>query len=287
MNLRLAFMCLTVQLFLLQSCNNNTTLAPSVNPYTIDSTINYSFFVAGHTYGNPMNFQYGLHPPFKTLTPEINNYPKLEMGILTGDIVPKPTQDYWDSALQDMSRFSVPLHVAPGNHDKGPIFEEHFEDYYSFNKTNDLFLILSPRNWNIDGEQLNMVKSKIDSCKSQVDNIFIFCHELIWWTPENEFKDVEINYRPHYPGSTTYWQDLQPYLDSLEVPVYLFAGDIGSSDQVSPYMYEKQGNVSYFASGMGSNINDNVLFVEVSDQGHVTIKMIGVKNHLFGIIRTF
>ena len=272
----------------MMSCQKqNGKELPSFELYSIDSLVNYSFLVAGHAYGNPMDFQYGLHPPFKTMIPQINEYPKLEFGVLTGDVVPKPTEEYWDSAELDMSRFSVPLHIAPGNHDKSPVFHSRYQDYYSFNQANDLFLILSPRNWNIDGEQLELVKSKIDSCKKEVDNIFIFCHELIWWTPENEFKDVEINYRPHYPGTTTYWQDFQPYLDSLEVPVYLFAGDIGASEGVSPFMYEKQDNISYFASGMGSNLNDNVLFVEVSTSGNVEIKMIGVKNHKFGLINTF
>lgn len=272
---------------LLQSCSNSQVKKDSIDLYEIDSNTNYSFFVAGHTYGNPMNFQYGLHPPFNTMIPQINDYPKLEFGILTGDIVPKPTEDYWDSAEADMSRFKVPLHIAPGNHDKGPIFHDKYDEFHSFTKANDLFLILSPRSWNIDGEQLDMVKNAIDSAKNTVDNVFVFCHELIWWTPENEFKDVEINYRPHFPGETTYWQNFQPYLDSLEVPVYLFAGDIGASDFVDPFMYEKQDNITYIASGMGSNLNDNMLFVEVSNSGSVAIKMIGVKDHKFGIIQTF
>lgn len=281
------FVCIA-SILKLSSCStesDNNIFSPQ--SYALPEEVGYTFFVAGHTYGNPMEFQYGLHPPFKTMIPQINAYPKLEFGILTGDVVPKPTVEYWDAAEADIDKFKVPIHIAPGNHDKSPVYHERYPDPYEFNYANDLFFILSPRNWNIDGEQLAMVKSQIDSCKATVDNIFIFCHELIWWSPDNQFGDVEVNYRPHFPGSISYWDDFQPYLDSLNVPVYLIAGDIGASDQVDPFMYAKEDNIRYVASGMGSNIDDNMIFVEVTNDGVVELKMVGVQNHQFGWIQSF
>lgn len=288
MNAKNDLLVLIVLLFTFGSCTKSQEYKlEHVEKYTVNEDVSYTFFAAGHAYGNPMAYQYGIHAPFKTMIPQINAYPKLNFGVLTGDVVPKPTQEYWDSALLDLDNLNVPWHIAPGNHDKGPIFDQHFKDYYSFTVANDLMFVLSPKSWNIEGEQLDMVKTKIDSCKSTVDNIFIFCHELIWWTPENEFGDIEINYRPHYPGKTNYWDLFQPYLDSLEVPVYLIAGDIGASEQVDPYMYRKQNNITYVASGVGSRINDNILFFEISKTGEVAIKLIGVKNKKFGIIATY
>ena len=281
------FLVATVCVSLIISCSDEPKRLVNGEPELADSNTVYSFFVAGHAYGNPTTFQYGLHPPFKTLIPEINKYPHLELGVFTGDVVPKPTDAYWDAAEHDIGHLKVPTHVALGNHDMSHEVGDRFVDHYAFQKHNDLFIIWSPRAWNIDTVQMNMLKREIETRKNSIDNLFIFCHELIWWSPENEYKNVEINYRPHYPGSTNYWEEVHPYLDSLEMPVYLFAGDIGASDGVSPYMYDKKDNVSLFASGMGSNMNDNVLFVNVSDDGTVKINMIGVKDHQFGLIRKF
>jgi hypothetical protein len=112
----------------------------------------YSFFVAGHTYGNPIKYQYGLYPPFVNSIDYINSYQKMSLGVFLGDVVPKPTETYWDSALSDISRFSIPIHIAAGNHDKGFEFEKKFNDYYyHFLYENDQFIILSPTNWNVDG----------------------------------------------------------------------------------------------------------------------------------------
>jgi hypothetical protein len=267
----------------LGGCQNETQI-PKNDIVQLEDSVVYSFFVAGHAYGNPTNFQYGLHPPFKNSIALINTFPKLELGVLTGDVVPKPTEDYWDSAEVDMARFNVPLHIAPGNHDKSPVFHSRYEDYYAFNRGTDLFLILSPRSWNIDGEQLDFVKHQIDSVKKTAEHIFIFVHELIWWTPENEYSHIEINYRPHYPGNTTYWELFQPYLDSLDLPVYLFAGDIGASEGNSPFMYSKRDNITYFATGMGSTINDNMIFVNVLKDESLRIELMGVKDGKLSLI---
>ena len=47
----------------------------------------YSFFVAGHTYGDPMNPQHGFYPPFLKAIPFINKYPKMELGLLAFGII--------------------------------------------------------------------------------------------------------------------------------------------------------------------------------------------------------
>ncbi|MCH2224109.1 MAG: metallophosphoesterase [Crocinitomicaceae bacterium] len=236
----------------------------------------YAFFVAGHAYGNPMSFQYGLHPPLKKAISFLNNYPQMSLGVFTGDVVPKPTVAYWDSAYADIKQFNMPVHIAPGNHDKGAFFFETHEKYYSFKKENDLFIILSPDNWNIDKDQKEFLMNTIELESDSVKNIFIFCHELIWWSPQNQFAGVEINFRPHYPGSTNYWEEIHPILDSLSNNVVLFAGDLGATAKITPYMYSKQGNVTFIANGMGNGKSDNIIIVEVGVDSDVRYHLIGI-----------
>jgi len=90
----------------------------------------YSFFTAGHTYGNPLSFQYGLHPPFEDYISTLNDYPNMILGVLTGDVVPTATPAYWDSAQTDIDKLNMPVYIAAGNHDIGSEFVNRFEDYY-------------------------------------------------------------------------------------------------------------------------------------------------------------
>lgn len=236
----------------------------------------YSFFVAGHTYGNPNSYQLGLHPPFVAQIPYINNYPTMQLGFLTGDIVFSSTQTYWDSALVDIHQFSMPIHIAAGNHDRGPVFENLFEYYYSFKHQNDLFIILSPTNWNIEGSQKDFLTKTLDSLSASSDNIFIFCHELIWWAPNNIFGNVKINYAPHYPGSTNFWSEINPILDTLTNDVVIFAGDLGATSAVTPYMYYKNDNITLIGSGMGCGNEDNIVIVEVGQDGKLKYKLMNI-----------
>lgn len=234
------------------------------------SEVNYSFFVAGHTYGNPSKHIYGLYKPFVDKINYINKVPNLNFGVLTGDVVPEPTAAYWDSAIIDIKKINVPIYIATGNHDRGSEFEKRFTDYYkSFKVDNDLCIILTPTEWNIEGKQLDFLKKNIDDNNKTVNNIFIFCHELIWWSPFNMFKNVEINYRPHYPGRSNFWNEVEPVLSSIKNEIYIFAGDLGCTPKVSPYMYYKHNNITLIASGMGGSEKDNIIIVNVLKNGKV------------------
>jgi hypothetical protein len=180
-----------------------------------NDTIIYSFFSAGHTYGNPNNHHYRLHYPFSDFIPNINNNPKIDLGVLTGDVVVSSTSAYWDSAQVDIDEFNIPIHIAAGNHDMGQEYINRFSDYfYSFNHENDLFIILTPGldAWNISGQQLTFLENVLDNNHAQVNNIFIFMHELIWWSPTNQYQNIDINYVPHYPGSTNFDTIIKPLL---------------------------------------------------------------------------
>ena len=230
-----------------------------------DSAI-YSFFTAGHTYGSPNNPHYGLHFPFVDYIPIINNYPNMNMGFLTGDVVVHSTPDYWDSAMIDINKFNMSIFIAAGNHDMGDEFLNRFQYYYySFTYNDDLFIILTPGldSWNISGDQLEFLNNTLDSNYSDVNNIFIFMHELVWWSPINEYQNVIINYAPYYPGSTNFDGVIKPLLLSYPNRITIYAGDLGCTTAVSPYMYNTFDNVTLIASGMGGGVKDNIIITTI------------------------
>lgn len=264
---------------IISSCN------PNKNTISKSDLHHYSFFVAGHTYGNPTHYQIGLHPPFLKAASFINDYPKMKLGVLTGDVVPKSTQTYWDSALIDFKKFNYPIYIAAGNHDRSELFEQIFKNYYyQFKIEDDLFIILSPTNWSIENDQKDFLEHTINTNYREVNNIFIFCHELIWWSPENKFKNVNINYRPHYPGNTNYWSEIHPMLESLPNNIILFAGDLGCTNKVSPYMYYKQDNITLIGSGMGGGKNDNFIIADVGFDGSIQLNLINLNDQYYNTL---
>lgn len=230
-----------------------------------DSLI-YSFFTAGHVYGNPNIPSWGLHEPFVQYIPSLNADSSLELGFFTGDVVLSSTAQRWDSAVADLQLLNMPWHIAAGNHDMGSEFIQRFQNYYHyFIHKNDLFIILTPGldNWNIRGDQLSFLISTLDDNYLNVENIFIFLHELIWWRPDNEYGHININYAPHFPGYTNYEDTIRPLLLAYPNEITLFAGDLGCTDQVSAFMYDKKDNITLIGSGMGGGIQDNIIHTRI------------------------
>lgn len=231
-----------------------------------NDSVEYSFFTAGHTYGNPNSPHYGLHYPFVDFIPEINNYPLMSLGFLTGDVVVSGTPEYWDSAQIDINKLNIPIYLAAGNHDIGSEFVNRFGEYYfSFNFNNDLFIVLTPGldSWNISGQQLTFLENTLDSSYANVNNIFIFIHELIWWSPTNEYQYIDINYEPAYPGSSNFDLVVKPLLLSYPNNITIYAGDLGCTNNVSPFMYDHFENITLIGSGMGGGIRDNIIITNV------------------------
>lgn len=230
----------------------------------------YSFFVAGHTYGNPNNIQYGIHQNFVDYFPVLNNDPKMELGFLTGDVVYQSTPAYWDSAQVDLDVLEMPFYIAAGNHDMGSEFVNRFGDYYfSFQHQQDLFIVLTPglSQWNIEGEQLAFLENILETYAAESRYIFIMLHQLIWWSPTNIYQDVIINWIPQYPGSTNFDEVVKPLLLSYPNETFVYAGDVGSKPGVSPCMYHQMGNLHLIASGMGSLIYDNIIVTNITSEG--------------------
>ena len=103
---------------------------PFQNTFGQKKEVQYSFFTAGHTYGNPNSPQLGLLPSFLDYLPQLNSNPKMELAFLTGDFVQSPTIENYDAAQNDLDRFEMPYYIAAGNHDISPEFESRFNNYY-------------------------------------------------------------------------------------------------------------------------------------------------------------
>lgn len=234
----------------------------------------YAFFVVGHAYGHPITFKPGLHPPLVDNFDRVTQIVSPDFGILTGDVVAKNDRESWNRALEDIKSFGVPVHIAPGNHDRGAEFNEIFDSsWYAFEHDRSLFVILDTEGWQVSNDQIALMSSRFDQIDS-LDNVFIFSHELVWWAPENRYGEIEINYRPHYPGETNFYSDVLPVLQQLPLDVYWFAGDVGSRPECTPLSISSEENVTLISNGVGSGTLDNVIVVNVNSQGGVSFDVV-------------
>jgi hypothetical protein len=148
----------------------------------------------------------------------------------------------------------------------GSEFVNRFNNYYySFVHNDDLFIVLTPGldAWNITGSQLDFLILTLDSHYADANHIFIFLHELIWWSPTNEYNKVMINDELHFPGSTNFESVVKPLLMSYPRDVTIFAGDLGAFNRVSSFMYHQTENITLIGSGMGDGIKDNIIVTDV------------------------
>ncbi len=257
-----------VILLAFSSCVKDKVLTPPTNK------IKHSFVVAGHVYGSPIENTIGIYPPFKEKFPSILETPNLYHAIYTGDVVRHPyDENEWDIVIEDMDSFVDDYHIAAGNHDRGDVFLDRFGSYYySFKEGSDLFIILNTNHWNIVGEQKEFLENTLADIEN-TSNIFVFCHELIWWSPDSIFQNIGINFLPHYPGSSNYWSEISPLLEGCNKAVYLFSGDLGATTSSSPYAYYNYANIHLVASGMGRANTSNYLIVNVFEDHSVKINL--------------
>jgi hypothetical protein len=258
------------------------------NQHSARKSGEYSFFVAGHTYGNPNATNLHLHPAFVQQFETIRNYPGIAFGIFNGDLVRNSTPENWDSVEVDLAKLRIPYFVVPGNHDtyNRPLFEQKFGDpekgfrtYSFFKQHEDLFILLDGNldKWSITEKQLEFFKNVISEEAPAARNIFVFVHELIWWDESNEFSSVKLNWPPYTPDTTNYWGEIQPLLAGTKKPVFLVAGDLGASNKASALMFAEKGNLTYVASGMGGNKDENFLFVNVAENGKVEFEVFALR----------
>lgn len=250
-----------------------------------DESNAYSFFVAGHVYGYPGETETnnGVHPPFKQKLEIIKNNPDIKFGVFTGDIVfDALKENEWDEVDEDIAFINKKVYFAPGNHDVGSakkrdIFTRRYgPTYQSFVYEEDLVIILDPnlKRWNIEGDQLTWLKEQLNPNKNTVRNIFVFFHQLLWWTPENEFKSYPPNSTSGGEGNNNFFTEVYPLFRDLGKPTYMFAGDTGVYER--GIMYHKDKNVTFIASGMGGRKQDNFVIANIDPKGLVSFQLVSL-----------
>ncbi len=244
---------------------------------------NYSFFVAGHSYGSPSVNSKGLHPPLKNKSPYLQSRLEIEFGVLTGDIVDQPSIASWDSVDADINALGLPVYFAPGNHDmiNRPLYESRYGDsYYHFLHHNDLFIILDPNidGWNISGAQFSYLDSLLNSTSPLVDNIFVFFHQVLW-RDNQHYAHIVPNSMAGRADSINFWSEVEPLFNILTNQVFMFSGDFYAWDYATDVMYDKYDNISLIGSGMGGGANDNFIVVNVGGNKQVDYDLICLQNN--------
>lgn len=229
----------------------------------------YSFFVAGHAYGVPGTDNPGLHPPFRSAFPAIRER-GAEFGILTGDIVWNATATDWEDVDRDLRSLGIPVHFAVGNHDMNDraLFASRYgPTYYSFRRNEDLFIILDGEldPCRISGEQRAFLTDTLRG--SDARYVFVFVHRLLWVVEGTPYLVLQgkMNTTDGYDFHGNFWSEVVPALRALDVPVYVFAGDVGVPWAQSLF-YERDGNIHLVASGMGGSEEENYLTVGVGPE---------------------
>lgn len=248
--------------------------------------LKFSFFVAGHAYGDPRDKgnTKGIYGPFKDKFGYINELEKMKLGFLLGDVVWRPNA--WPEAQEDIALLKMPVHIVRGNHDgKLEDFENKFgKSYKSFVQDKNLFIVLDPNldKWNISGDQLVFLKNTLRNNTDEVDNIFIMAHQVLWWSKEKLSRPLP-NSLQNRADETNFWSKIDPLLKGLNKPVFLFAGDVGAfsmetrkTNRIIEYFYYQEGNVTYISSGMGGGVRDNIVIVDVLNDGEVNLRLIAL-----------
>lgn len=254
--------------------------------------LSHSFFVAGHAYGNPYakikaekeggNELKGLHPPFKEKFEFLRAQKKMTKGFLLGDVVWRPRD--WPQTLEEIESLGFPIEVVRGNHEGSlKSYKKRFgESFRKYVFKNNLYIILDPNidSWNISGDQLVFLLNTLRNDTKTIDNIFIFTHQILWYT-NNKFSKPFPNSVKGRAKQTNFWSKIEPLLKKQKQPVYIFAGDVGASSKerrkknhIIEYYYHSYDNITFIATGMGGGVRDNVVVVDVFNDGSVKFRLI-------------
>ncbi len=239
----------------------------------------YRIAIAGHIYGNAVEFTEGVHPPFLTRFRTLQKNHPVDLLVLTGDTVAEPTPERWATALEELKKLGVDLLVSRGSHDTGPEIEALQPAHTVVKKIDHALIIVlntTHSGWTLAPDQVPLVKEAL-AAHPKVENIFVFSHQL-WWLreppPEFEIKPCETNSRGLFEGESTFWMDVFPLFAERQEQVYFFAGDLGCYGGVKPYYEDHHRNFHFYGSGMGARYADNFLLAEVDSQGRVAIKRV-------------
>ena len=241
----------------------------------------YSFFTAGHLYGKPGTDNDGLYPPFKLKLDLINSRKDIKFGVFLGDVIRRGKKEEWERVDKDIEKIIPEIYIAFGNHDynsRKTSPERFLETYSSFEVNNDLHIILDPNlgKWNIKGDQLDFLRNTLRKKSSQVNNIFVYFHHLLWWSADNKYSPFRPNSLARRAESINFWTEVVPLFTELENDVYLYAGDIGANVRSKNCFYDTFDNIHLIGTGVGNGKGDNFLITQIYSDKEVEIKLVSL-----------
>ena len=148
--------------------------------------------------------------------------------------------------------------------------------YYSFIHENDLIIVLDPNidQWNISGDQLEFLQDVIDQNYQEVENIFVFFHQLLWRENDNIYQDIIPNSFEGRADIINFWSEIEPLFNDLPNEVFMFCGDLGAASYSTSVMYDNYDNISFIGSGMGNEDGENFVVVNVLNDKSVEYDLI-------------
>ncbi|MBN1265962.1 MAG: hypothetical protein JXA25_10745 [Anaerolineales bacterium] len=234
------------------------------------------FMVAGHIYGShDIN---DIHPAVTLLyNLQLINQMDPDMGFLLGDIVFRSNEKYFNEFKRDfLSLLNFPVSNAAGNHDmkNRALYESLFgASVFSFTFKQHLFINLDTTRsgCSIPSDQIEFIKNQITEQRAATDlaGIHLMMHHVVFLN-KSGLSDQEIA-QPNTACSDT--QEFEEFIQeflvplSMEIPVYLYAGDVGAYDgNLSPYFEKRPGsNITQMAVGVGNSPYDAVIIARERD----------------------
>ena len=234
----------------------------------------YSFFAAGHSYGDPhAKVRDGLYAPFCAELSCLLANRGVDFGVLLGDVVFRPSKESWDLVDKQIAQLSFPIHFVPGNHDIVPSnwTEEVPADYLYRSDWEARYGKID--SWRILGDQLAFLDKELEEAHD-ARNLFILMHQVLWAKMSVLSKSVSMNSGFGFQEGQDFEEEILPRLTALNTPIYVFSGDVGAAPEGDTYRVEEVENVTFIATGMGAGVADNFTLVEVSSEGEVKLTSI-------------
>ena len=168
-----------------------------------------------------------------------------------------------------------PIFNAVGNHDVSirQNYVKHFgKTYYDFSYGSELYIFLDSEldDSRFIGKQLDfftdVIKQKANN--SNIRNVFVFSHKLIWAVNIKKYEVVynNSNSQDGYKQYENFNNVMIPILADLSKAknVFWISGDIGSFWSL-PLFYDKDSNtgITFIATGLGDTKNDLILKIDI------------------------
>lgn len=252
---------------------------------------NYSFIIAGHMYGSPID-----RTPYYAANSIVSNIKFIKslnptLFISLGDNCRNGNDSislkFFDETIID--QLNIPFFTAYGNHDGDrKLIEKRLngKTYFSHVKNSELFIFIDSELENniIYGECLDFVINTLKNAEinDRIKNIFILSHKLIWSQSDTRYQIV---YKNSNEGSYNYSR-FKKFCDIIHFyltkqpkskKIYWLSGDIGQFWSL-PLFYDCFNNITYIATGLGDGPGDLILNVSVKNS-IVEIKAYDLESH--------